>query len=155
MYYFLKLGRKTTNKIFQTNYLSLYLTLKEDKGKDFRRVLHHEAKLFLILFLKKVTSGFGCLGFLSFSPLSTPACVYNYYQFVRIVGHSIILSLLQNVHWTDKILWKQSSKKNNYLSYIFWHLSQTILIVSHNKNYPLHKCNAIGENLNDAIGAQK
>lgn len=111
MYYFLKLGRKTTNKIFQTNYLSLYLTLKEDKGKDFRRVLHHEAKLFLILFLKKVTSGFVCLGFLSFSPLSTPACVYNYYQFVRIVGHSIILSLLQNVHWTDKILRKQSSKK--------------------------------------------
>ena len=47
---------------------------------------------FLYIIFSKDTSGFVCLGFLSFFPQSAPACVYNYYQFVRIVGPSIILS---------------------------------------------------------------
>ena len=42
----------------------------------------------------------------------------------------------------------------NYFCYILAFIVDNI-IVSHNKNYTLHKCNALGDKLNDAIGAQK
>jgi len=53
-----------------------------ETGKDFRRVLHHEGKLFLMLFLNKLLCfWFRLPDFLSFSPYSTPACIYNHFQF--------------------------------------------------------------------------
>ena len=42
----------------------------------------------------------------------------------------------------------------NYFCYILAFIADNI-IVSHSKNYTLHKCNALGDILNDAIGAQK
>ena len=38
-------------------------------------------------------------------------------------------------------------------SVILWHLSQTILSLATTQMY--HKCNALGDKLNDAIGALK